>query len=252
LARNLVSIPPSRRKSRSVQSCWRITSQSKSKRACIVCSGLASYGLKAESLPNILKARNITLAGGQLDLKDKSVSIDPSGEFRSEQEIGDVTVGISPYGSPLYLHDFVDTFRAYDSPPRYLSYYSWRDPQDRWQRTRAIVLSIQMGAGQQIISFAQGVDTTLAEIKARLPKDLIITRTSDQPQQVEENVELFMNSLYEAIVLVVVVSFIGFWEWRSALLMALAIPLTLLMTFGMAHVWPMCWVSTSSRSPSPA
>src|SRR5262245_13915334 len=193
---------------------------------------LASYGLNPENLTNILQARNITLAGGQLDLRDKSVSIDPSGEFQSEHEIGDVTVGVSPYGSPLYLHDFVDTVRAYDSPPRYLSYYSSRDPQGRWQRTRAIALSVQMGSGQQINRFAEGVDATLADLKVRLPKDLIITRTSDQPQQVEENVELFMNSLYEAIVLVVVVSLIGFWEWRSALLMALSIPLTLLMTFG--------------------
>src|SRR5438270_5556108 len=45
-----------------------------------------------------------------------------------------------------------------------------------------------------------------------------------------------MTSLYEAIVLVVIVSLIGFWEWRSALLMALAIPITLLMTFGMLDV----------------
>src|SRR5438270_11943789 len=45
-----------------------------------------------------------------------------------------------------------------------------------------------------------------------------------------------MTSLYEAIVLVVIVSLIGFWEWRSALLMALAIPITLLMTFGMMDV----------------
>src|SRR5213075_2524558 len=37
-------------------------------------------------------------------------------------------------------------------------------------------------------------------------------------------------------VLVVVVSLVGFWEWRSALLMAISIPLTLLMTFGMAYV----------------
>ena len=42
-----------------------------------------------------------------------------------------------------------------------------------------------------------------------------------------------MGSLYEAIALVVLVSLIGFWEWRSALLMALSIPITLAMTFGM-------------------
>ena len=41
-----------------------------------------------------------------------------------------------------------------------------------------------------------------------------------------------MSSLYEAIALVVVIALIGFWEWRSALLMALCIPITLAMTFG--------------------
>src|SRR5438270_262223 len=45
-----------------------------------------------------------------------------------------------------------------------------------------------------------------------------------------------MTSLYEAIVLVVIVSLVGLWEWRSAVLMALAIPITLLMTFGMMDV----------------
>src|SRR5262249_55536426 len=54
--------------------------------------------------------------------------------------------------------------------------------------------------------------------------------------QVKENVELFMTSLYEAIGLVILVSLLGFWEWRSALLIALSIPLTLLMTFGMMHL----------------
>ena len=61
-------------------------------------------------------------------------------------------------------------------------------------------------------------------MRTLLPPDLIVARTSDQPQQVGENIDLFMSSLYEAIVLVVLVALIGFWEWRSALLMALSIP----------------------------
>ncbi len=196
---------------------------------------LASYGVKPENLQNILRARNITLAGGQLDLSGKSVAINPSGEFQNEQEIGDVTIGVTPYGAPLYLRDVVDTVRAYDNPPQYLSFYCWRDAGGHWQRTRAISMSVQMGAGQQIDRFAKAVDATLSDLKTRLPQDLVIARTSDQPEQVAENVELFMNSLYEAIVLVVLVSLIGFWEWRSALLMALSIPITLLMTFGMMY-----------------
>jgi len=72
-------------------------------------------------------------------------------------------------------------------------------------------------------------------VKTQLPEDLIMARTSDQPRQVTENVDLFMDSLYEAIILVVIVSLIGFWDWRSALLMGLAIPITLFITFGMSR-----------------
>jgi len=84
--------------------------------------------------------------------------------------------------------------------------------------------------------FGKSIDEKLAEVKKQLPDDLIMARTSDQPRQVTENVNLFMNSLYEAIILVVIVSLIGFWDWRSALLMGLAIPITLFITFGMAHM----------------
>ncbi len=63
-----------------------------------------------------------------------------------------------------------------------------------------------------------------------------MVHTSDQPVQVKENIDLFMDALYEAIALVVLVSLIGFWEWRSALLMAISIPITLSLTFGMIYL----------------
>ena len=66
--------------------------------------------------------------------------------------------------------------------------------------------------------------------------------------QVEENIDLFMDALYEAIALVVIVSLIGFWEWRSAVLMAISIPITLAMTFGIMLTSS---ASTSSRSRWP-
>jgi hypothetical protein len=47
---------------------------------------------------------------------------------------------------------------------------------------------------------------------------------------------LFMGALYEAILLVVIVSLVGFWEWRSAVLLAISIPITLAMTFGFMWV----------------
>jgi multidrug efflux pump subunit AcrB len=197
---------------------------------------LASYGLKPSGLQNILSARNITLPGGQLTIGQKSVVLNPSGEFTDANQIGNVTIGVTSYGAPVYLRNVVDTVRAYDDPPQFLNFYSGRDKNGVWQRSRAISLSVQMGKGQQVGRFAESIDTALKNLQTRLPRDLIIARASNQADQVEENIHLFMTSLYEAIILVVVVSLIGFWEWRSALLMALAIPITLLMTFGMMDI----------------
>jgi multidrug efflux pump len=197
---------------------------------------LASYGLQPARLGQILSARNITTPGGVLEAGGKNVSIDPSGEFKSEKEIGDVLIATSTGGAPVYLRDLVEVTRAYANPPRFLNFYTFKDAAGRWQRNRAITLAVQMRPGRQIARFGEGVDRALEDLKPRLPEDLVVARTSDQPLQVTESVDLFMKSLYEAILLVVLVALVGFWEWRPALLMALSIPLTLAMTFGMMDV----------------
>ncbi len=197
---------------------------------------IAAYGLQPSALRELLNARNTAAPGGVVEADNKNIIIDPSGEFRSEKEIGDTLIGTSPRGAPVYLRDAVNVVRAYDNPPRYLNFYTWRDSRGAWRRTRAITLAIQMRSGEQIAEFGKAVDSALAGLRRRLPPDLILARTSDQPLQVQENVGLFMRSLCEAVVLVVLLALIGFWEWRAALLMALAIPLTLAMTFGMMQM----------------
>jgi multidrug efflux pump subunit AcrB len=197
---------------------------------------LAAYGIKTSSLSDILQARNITLPGGVLEIGDKNMRIDPSGEFKSEREIGDVLIPLAQGHGAVYLRDVADVVRAYQSPARYLNFFSRQNEHGNWSRTRAITLSIQMRAGEQIDKFGVAVDAALDDLKQRFPEDLVLARTSDQPLQVAENIHLFMTSLDEAVILVVLVSLIGFWEWRSALLMALSIPITLAMTFGMMQM----------------
>ena len=199
---------------------------------------LAEYGVQPGNLSHILSARNTTLPGGILEVGSKNVTLDPSGKFKNERDIGDVIIGTasSASNSPVYLRDLVDITRAYDSPARYLNYITWQDKSGAWHRSRAVTLAVQMREGQQIAQFGKSVDEKLAAVRSYLPDDLVIARTSDQPLQVKENIDLFMGALYEAIILVVVVSLIGFWEWRSAVLMAISIPITLAMTFGMMHM----------------
>jgi multidrug efflux pump subunit AcrB len=196
---------------------------------------LASYGVQPNNLEDVLKGRNITTPGGQVNVQGKNVNLDPSGEFKSEREIGDVLVP-AINGSSVYLRDLAHIVRGYETPARYLNYFNSRDAQGNWRRSRAVTLSVHMRSGEQIDEFGKQIDVAIAGLKQQLPADLIYARTSDQPLQVEEVIDLFMKSLYEAIFLVVLVALIGFWEWRSALLMALSIPITLAMTLGIMYV----------------
>ncbi len=196
---------------------------------------LGSYGLQVSDLGKTLDARNITLPGGSTDAGGGQIVIDPSGKFEHARAIGDVLLTPSNGGQPLYLRDLVHINREYKAPPDYLNFYTAIGKDGKPHRSRAITLAIYMRSGEQIQKFGAAIDEKLKQVRAVLPADLIIARTSDQPLQVKESVDLFMEALYEAILLVVLIALIGFWEWRSALLMALSIPITLAMTFGLAH-----------------
>ncbi len=54
------------------------------------------------------------------------------------QAIGNVIIGVSSSNSPVYLRDLVDISRAYQSPPTFLNYLTWRDRSGKWVRSRAV------------------------------------------------------------------------------------------------------------------
>src|SRR6202049_3497767 len=197
---------------------------------------LAAYGLQPAALGNVLSTRKIIAPGGAFETGQQQIILNPSGQFENIDAIGNVVVSASSTGAPIYLRDLVEISRGYQSPAQYLNYYTWEDPKGQWQRSRSVTLAIYMRDQRQIATFGQSVDQKLAQLNKILPPDLIIAHTSDQPLQVKENIHLFLRALYEAIVLVVIVSLIGFWEWRLALIMALAIPITLGMTFGVSYM----------------
>ncbi|HET6983080.1 MAG TPA: efflux RND transporter permease subunit, partial [Myxococcaceae bacterium] len=197
---------------------------------------LAAYGIKPVQLSQLLASRNVNAPGGMVEVGRKTLLVDASGEFKNEAEIGSIVLATSPSGAPVYLRDVVTVTRGYQTPAQFLNRFTWKDASGKWQSTRAITLAVSMRSGTQVAEFGEEVDAALAETKALLPDDLIYARTSDQPRQVAENVHLFMMSLWEAVILVVLVALVGFWEWRSALLMALSIPITLFMTFGIMRL----------------
>src|SRR6266404_6337826 len=197
---------------------------------------LAAYGLQPADLSKLIQAHNIIAPGGVFETGQREIILTPSGQFENPKAIGDSVVTTTTAGAPVYLRDLVDISRGYQSPANYLNYYTWQDADGHWRRSRAVTIAIYMRDQNQIAKFGQSIDEKLAQLHRILPPDLITVRTSDQPLQVKENIHLFLRALDEAIILVVIVSLIGFWEWRLALIMALAIPITLAMTFGVVYM----------------
>lgn len=197
---------------------------------------LAALGVDPQKLGQVLAARNVSLPGGVLETEGRMVLVDPKGELGSAKELGDVLLTTTPTGAPLYLRDVAEVTRSYADPATNINYFYAPDADGHWQRNKAVSLAVEMRSGQQIRTFSTEVDKALDDLRTRLPEDLQLERTSDQPLQVREKIDLFSRSLGEAVLLVVAVAFIGFREWRSALIMALSIPLTLAMTFGMMHL----------------
>jgi len=193
---------------------------------------LASYGLAPNDINGAIAARNSDASGGEFHAGGSNILVEPSGQYTDPNQIGDTAFSQSPAGAPVYLRDIGNVVPGYIDPPQFLNFYNWRDKDGNWHRGKAISLAIQMRDGGQIADFGEAVTASLATAKQHLPEDLVVERISNQPEQVAENIDLFMTALIEAVVLVVIISLLGFWEWRSALLMMLCIPITLAMTFG--------------------
>jgi multidrug efflux pump subunit AcrB len=196
---------------------------------------LAQYHLNPAKLSNLLMARNLPDSGQTVNAQGRTITVNTSGEFKTPDDLRHVIISATPDGTPVYLRDLVEINRGYDSPPSFQNTYTRRDEKGKWITTRAITLAVQMRKGEQINVFGKVVDETLNNVRKSLPADLVLARTSDQPLQVHDSIELFSHSLLEALVLVVVVALIGFWSWRTSVLIAASMPITLAITFGVIH-----------------
>ena len=192
---------------------------------------IAGYGIVPGALPATLEKRNTTIPAGTLNTGGRSIELEQSNEFRTLTDIDRTAIGQAGNGSLFYLRDLGIARRGYQHPARFLSMYTHKDASG-WRRGRAVIVSVEMRKSDQIEKFGNAVGARLEQVRRALPPDLVIGVTSDQRRQVREKIDLFNRSLFEAVVLVILVSLIGFWEWRPALLMAISIPITLAMTFG--------------------
>ncbi|MCS0495552.1 efflux RND transporter permease subunit [Ancylobacter sp. MQZ15Z-1] len=184
---------------------------------------LATLGIDRSALVAALQAQNVVQPAGTIQTGDEKLAIDVTGAFGSEQDIANINFAVG--GRMLRLSDIATVRRGYVDPPR---------PMFRVNGEPAIGLAISMREGGDILQLGHNVEQAMAEITAELPIGIEPHLVADQAVTVRSAITEFMTSLWQAILIILVVSFIAL-GLRAGLMVALTIPLTLAGVF--AVMW---------------
>ena len=185
---------------------------------------LATLGIDRGSLIAALQAQNIVRPSGVIQTGNESVSVRVSGAFQSEQDIAGVNFAVG--GRMLRLSDIARIHRGFVDPPQ---------PQFRVNGKPAIGLAISMREGGDILALGDRITKAMARITATLPVGIQPILVADQAVTVEHAIADFMTSLWQAVAIILVVSFISLGI-RPGLVIALAIPLTLAIVFSLMEL----------------
>ena len=180
---------------------------------------LANLGIDRNQLLAALQAQNAIRPAGQIETGDESIAIRVSGSFESEQDIADVNFALG--GRMLRLSDIATIRRGYSDPPQ---------PLFRVNGEPAIGLAIAMRDGGDILALGKNITRVMNDAKSELPLGIEPILVADQAVTVDSAISEFMESLWQAIAIILVVSFISLGV-RPGLVIALAIPLTLAIVF---------------------
>jgi multidrug efflux pump subunit AcrB/outer membrane protein TolC len=185
---------------------------------------ISQYGVDPRKLERALQGRNTITYGGRVPSGDSKPLIDANGQFQTEDQIRQIMVDVSPTGQPIYLGDLADVKRVYKDPTEYA----------RIGGEPTILLSVEMHEGNNIVEFGKQLHETLARVQSSLPPDVELDFVADQPRVVHERVQDFTREFGIAILSVILVTMM-LLPMRVALVSAVAIPVTVSITFAMLN-----------------
>jgi len=180
---------------------------------------LAGLGLDRSALLSALQAQNAVAPAGVVQTGDEKILVRVSGAFRSERDI--LAVNFMANGRIIPLSDIARVTRGPADPPQ---------PMFRVNGKEAIGLAISMRDGGNVLALGHNIEHAMAEITADLPVGIESTLVAEQPATVEHAVDEFMEALWEAIAIVLLVSFVSLGV-RAGSVVALSIPLVLAVVF---------------------
>jgi multidrug efflux pump len=186
---------------------------------------LASLGITVQQIADALQKQNAVNPAGFVETDSDRIRLRVSGAFDSVERVRDADLLVN--GQHLRLGDIAKVSRGLVDPPA---------PQMRVAGQPAIGLGVVMDKGGNVIQLGENLQQAMKNISADLPAGIDVHVVADQPAVVKGSIHLFENSLTEAILIVLAVSFISL-GWRTGTVVAFSIPLVLAITFFMMKVF---------------
>ena len=214
------------RRIRAVSKVKRIGEQKEEIDVSSTLSRLSQYSVSAEQVMKALEGRNMVHYAGAVPTQRGKPPIQATGAFETEDQIRHVMIDVSRAGQPVYIGDLANVDRVYKDPTQYA----------RSRGERAIMLSVEMQEGNNIVEFGKEVHASLDSLRPLLPPDLKIEFVADQPTVVADRVKHFIREFAIAIASVILVTML-LLPFRVALVSAVAIPVTICATFGLLNAF---------------
>jgi multidrug efflux pump len=180
---------------------------------------LATLGIDRATLLSALQAQNIVSPAGTIITGNERLLLRVTGAFNSEQDL--LAVNFVANGRLIRLRDIAQVHRGFVDPPQ---------PLFRVNGRPAIGLAIAMREGGDILTLGRNLDRALQDITADLPIGIEPILVANQSAVVDQAIREFTESLWQAIAIIMAVSFISLGV-RAGTVVALSIPLTLAITF---------------------
>jgi multidrug efflux pump len=185
---------------------------------------LASLGIDRSALIAALQAQNVVHPAGTIQTGYERLSLRVSGALRSEQDLQNINFVAG--GRLLRLSDIARVRRGFADPPQTMF---------RVNGEPAIGLAIAMRDGGDILALGRNIKEVMAQITTDLPLGITPILVADQAVTVRSAIAEFMSSLWQAVAIILAVSFISLGV-RPGLVIALAIPLTLAVVFSIMEL----------------
>ncbi|SMO39109.1 Multidrug efflux pump subunit AcrB [Saccharicrinis carchari] len=186
---------------------------------------LAQLGLTSSQLRNIISSTNIIIPAGEVNYEDERLILEPSGSFESVEDIRKMLIPIGNKGGTVMLGDITEVERAYASP---------RQSMVKINGSEALVLSISLKDGANIVDLGSDVNEAVRQFSRNLPVGLEITRIASQDVDVQNSISDFMSNVTQSIVIVLLVMLL-FLGLRTGLVVASLIPFAIVLTLLMMN-----------------